>query len=39
MEELRSSGVQTKGPNTLDNKDIQAFANELDRYLTKTKKR
>lgn len=35
MDQLRSSGIQTGGPKTFDQKDIQAFANELDRYLTK----
>ena len=32
-EGLRSSGVITKGPATLSKKDIQAFANCLDRFL------
>lgn len=32
---LRSSGVNTGGPAPLDQKDIRAFANALDRYLTK----
>ena len=33
METLRSSGVQTSGPNTLNTRDLQAFANALDRFL------
>lgn len=39
MHDLRSSGVITGGPKTLDQKDIRAFANALDRYLTKFQKR
>ncbi len=35
MEELRSSGVQTGGPPTLNQRDRQAFANQLDRFLVK----
>ncbi|MCO6412771.1 MAG: YaiI/YqxD family protein [Thiogranum sp.] len=35
MEELRSSGVQTGGPPTLNQRDRQAFANQLDRFLCK----
>ncbi len=35
MDQLRSSGIQTGGPKALDQKDVQAFANELDRYLAK----
>jgi uncharacterized protein YaiI (UPF0178 family) len=33
MEELRSSGVETGGPACLSQKDRQAFANQLDRFL------
>lgn len=33
MESLRSSGVQTGGPDALNQKDRQAFANSLDRWL------
>jgi len=33
MEELRSSGVELGGPNTLNNSDRQAFAAELDKFL------
>ena len=38
MDQLRSSGVNTGGPKTLSNTDIQKFANALDRYLTKMRK-
>ncbi|OOG23622.1 hypothetical protein B1C78_10890 [Thioalkalivibrio denitrificans] len=34
METLRASGVNTGGPATLSQKDRQAFANQLDRFLT-----
>jgi len=33
MDTLRSSGVNTGGPSTLNSRDIQAFANQLDRFL------
>lgn len=35
MDQLRSSGIQTTGPKPLHPRDIQKFANALDRYLTK----
>lgn len=35
MEELRSSGIQTGGPDAFSQKDQQAFANQLDRLLAK----
>lgn len=35
MEELRSSGVDISGPATLSQNDRQAFAAELDRFLTR----
>ncbi len=35
MDELRGSGVNTGGPATLNQKDRQAFANQLDRFLAK----
>jgi len=38
MEELRSSGVNTGGPPSLNQSDRQAFANELDRFLTRSLK-
>ena len=34
MEQLRSSGQITGGPKTLHPRDIQKFANALDRHLT-----
>jgi uncharacterized protein YaiI (UPF0178 family) len=35
MEELRSSGMVTGGPATLNQRDRKNFANELDRFLTR----
>lgn len=35
MENLRASGVQTGGPAALSQKDRQAFANQLDRFLAR----
>ncbi|HQU15943.1 MAG: DUF188 domain-containing protein [Chromatiales bacterium 21-64-14] len=35
MDELRSSGVVSGGPAPLNQRDRQAFANQLDRFLTK----
>jgi uncharacterized protein YaiI (UPF0178 family) len=35
MEELRSTGAMVGGPAALTKSEIQAFANELDRYLTR----
>jgi len=35
MESLRSAGELTRGPPTLNRTDIQAFANELDKFLTR----
>jgi uncharacterized protein YaiI (UPF0178 family) len=35
MEELRGAGVQTGGPATFHTRDRQAFASELDRWLTR----
>ncbi len=34
MDTLRSSGIQTGGPPPLDKGDRQAFANQLDRWLS-----
>ena len=34
MEELRGSGIQTAGPKALSQADRQAFANQLDRFLS-----
>jgi len=36
LDELRSHGVETGGPATLNNKDREAFANQLNRFLTKS---
>ena len=36
MTELRGAGVATGGPETFSQRDQQAFANQLDRLLTKT---
>lgn len=38
MEELRSSGTITGGPKKIDQSHLQKFANELDKFLTLTKK-
>ena len=35
MDELRGSGVDTGGPTSFGQGDRQAFANQLDRFLTK----
>jgi len=35
MDELRETGVHTGGPASLSQKDRQAFANQLDRFLTR----
>lgn len=35
LEELRSGGVDTGGPAAFSQADRQAFANQLDRFLTK----
>ena len=39
MDELRSTGSITGGPASLGKSDIQAFANQLDRYLARHLKR
>lgn len=36
-EELRNCGIETGGPPPFTAKDIQAFANQLDRLITKNK--
>ncbi|MGR9117369.1 MAG: YaiI/YqxD family protein [Gammaproteobacteria bacterium] len=33
MDTLRASGIDTGGPNALNSRDIQAFANQLDKFL------
>ncbi len=35
MEQFRSAGMETSGPRPLNSKDIQAFANQLDRIVTR----
>jgi uncharacterized protein YaiI (UPF0178 family) len=35
MENLRGSGVETGGPPTFSQRDCQAFANQLDKFLAK----
>ena len=35
MQHLRSGGMETKGPRPFGPKDLQTFANQLDRILTK----
>lgn len=39
MDSLRSSGINTGGLAELNARDIQAFANQLDRFLTRQLKR
>jgi len=36
LDELRGTGVMTGGPPALDKKDVQQFANALDRFLTRS---
>ena len=35
MDKLRSSGIDTGGPTALSSRDVQAFANQLDKFLVK----
>ena len=35
MDTLRSSGIDTGGPTALSSRDVQAFANQLDKFLVK----
>jgi hypothetical protein len=35
MEELRGSGVDISGPSTFNNADKQAFASELDKFISR----
>jgi uncharacterized protein YaiI (UPF0178 family) len=35
MEQFRSAGVETRGPSALTQKNLQTFANTLDRTLTR----
>ena len=39
MEQFRAAGMETRGPNPLSQKDVQTFANQLDRTLTRAIKR
>ncbi|NMP29194.1 YaiI/YqxD family protein [Rahnella sp. SAP-1] len=38
MDTMRASGVQTGGPSTLNQRDRQQFANELDKWLVQAKR-
>jgi len=38
MDTLRSSGLETGGPSALSQADRQAFANQLDKFLSRRKK-
>ena len=38
MDNLRSSGIETGGPSALSQSDRQAFANQLDKILSRRKK-
>ncbi|ATM94942.1 Uncharacterized BCR, YaiI/YqxD family COG1671 [Yersinia frederiksenii] len=38
MDTMRASGIQTGGPNTLNQRDRQQFANELDKWLQQASK-
>jgi hypothetical protein len=33
MDSLRSSGIDTGGPSALNSRDVQAFSNQLDKFL------
>ena len=37
MEDMRGAGQQIGGPPPLSKRDVQTFANALDRWLAKTK--
>lgn len=39
MDTMRASGIQTGGPSTLNQRDRQLFANELDKWLLQRKKK
>ena len=39
MEQFRAAGIDTQGPKPLSPRDVQMFANQLDRMLTKALKR
>lgn len=35
MDSLRAGGVNTGGPSTLNSRDVQAFANQLDKFMAR----
>lgn len=35
MDHLRSAGLETRGPKAFDSRDLQSFANQLDRLITR----
>ena len=37
MEGLRASGMETGGPAAFSHADRQAFANQLDRFITRSR--
>ncbi len=39
MQELRDAGMPTKGPAPFNQKDVQGFANQFDKFLTKNLKK
>lgn len=39
MDTMRASGIQTGGPASLNQRDRQLFANELDKWLLQQKRR
>ncbi len=39
MEQFRAAGMETGGPKPLHQKDVQTFANQLDRLLTKLERK
>ena len=39
MDQLRASGMDTGGPPPFNNKDVQSFANSLDKLLAKQQRR
>jgi uncharacterized protein YaiI (UPF0178 family) len=39
MDELRGSGVNTGGPPSISQRDRQSFANELDRFIIRSKQK
>ncbi len=39
MQELRDAGMPTKGPAPFNQKDVQSFANQFDKFLTKNHKK